>query len=75
MPSEQANAFKKHRDADDAPGNLTWAARLQSKGIKASPEALARIDVEREFELSEDERVRLAIGHTFGCPLPLPVIG
>ncbi|OGQ19364.1 MAG: hypothetical protein A2138_05580 [Deltaproteobacteria bacterium RBG_16_71_12] len=23
----------------------------------------------------EDERVRLAIGHTFGCPLPLPVIG
>ncbi|MBI1945676.1 MAG: DnaJ domain-containing protein [Deltaproteobacteria bacterium] len=57
MASEQANAFKKHRDADDAQGNLTWAARLQAKGVRASPEALARIDVEREFELSEDERV------------------
>lgn len=57
MSSEQANAFKKHRDADDAQGNLTWAARLQSKALKASPEALARIDVERDFELSEDERV------------------
>ncbi len=57
MSNEQANAFKKHRDADDAQGNLTWAARLQSKAVRASPEALARIDVEREFELGEDERV------------------
>lgn len=57
MPSEQANAFKKHRDAEDPQGNLTWAARLQSKALRASPEALARIDVEREFELSEEERV------------------
>lgn len=57
MPSEQANAFKKHRDADDAQGNLTWAARLQAKGLRASPEALNRIDVEREFELNEEERV------------------
>lgn len=57
MSSEQANAFKKHRDADDAQGNLTWAARLQSKALRAAPEALARLDVERDFELSEDERV------------------
>lgn len=57
MPSEQANAFKKHRDAQDAQGNLTWAARLQNKAVKASPEALARIDVERDFELAEEERV------------------
>lgn len=57
MPSEQANAFKKHRDAEDAQGNLTWAARLQNKAVKASPEALARVDVERDFELGEEERV------------------
>lgn len=57
MPSEQANAFKKHRDADDAQGNLTWAARLGTKALRASPEALARLDVEREFELGEEERV------------------
>ncbi|MCC7108064.1 MAG: DnaJ domain-containing protein [Deltaproteobacteria bacterium] len=57
MSSEQANAFKKHRDAEDPQGNLTWAARLQSKALRAAPEALARIDVERDFELNEEERV------------------
>lgn len=54
---EQANAFKKHRDTSDPQGNLSWAARLGTKALRAGPEALARIDVEREFDLGDDERV------------------
>jgi hypothetical protein len=54
---EQANAFKKHRDAEDPTGNLTWAARLGQKALRAGAEALARIDVEREFELDDAERI------------------
>lgn len=57
MSREQANSFKKHRDADDAQGNLSWAARLGQKALRAGPEAMARIDVEREFDLSDAERV------------------
>lgn len=54
---EQANAFKKHRSAEDPQGNLAWAARLGQKALRAGPEAMARIDVEREFELDDNERV------------------
>lgn len=57
MSRDQANAFKKQRDADDPQGDLTWVARLGHKALRAAPEALARLDVESEFELGEAERV------------------
>ena len=53
---EQAGVFRKHRDADDKQGNLAWASRVSSKGLRASPEAVTR-DVEGLFELNDDERV------------------
>lgn len=57
MSREQANTFQKYRDASDAQGDLGWALRLQQKALRAGPEALARLDVEREFELSDDEKI------------------
>jgi curved DNA-binding protein CbpA len=54
---EQANSFKKHRDAEDPQENLTWAARFGQKALRASPEALALLDVERDFELGDEERI------------------
>src|SRR2546430_1586597 len=57
MSREQANTFRKHRDASDAPGNIAWAARMQHKAMRQGPEAAARIDVERDFELAEPERI------------------
>lgn len=54
---EQANAFKKHRSAEDPQGNLAWAARVGQKALRAGAEAMARIDIEREFELDDSERV------------------
>jgi curved DNA-binding protein CbpA len=57
MSREQANTFKKYRDAEDATGNLSWAARLQHKALRQGPEAAQRIDVERDFELRDDEKM------------------
>lgn len=57
MSREQANTFRKHRDAEDAQGNLAWAARLSQKALRASPEAMQRIEVEHEFELADTEKV------------------
>ncbi len=56
VSKEQANAFRKHRNADDKQGNLAWAMRFASKALRVSPEAAAR-EIEEEFELSEPEKV------------------
>lgn len=53
---EQANAYRKHRSADDKQGNLAWASRVGSRALRASPEALSR-DVEGAFELDELEKI------------------
>ena len=52
---EQANTFRKHRDAEDKPGNLAWASRVGSKALRISPEAVNK-DVEGLFELDEIEK-------------------
>lgn len=57
MSQEQANTFRKYRAADDVPGNLVWAARLGQKALRVGREAASRIDVERELELSEEEKM------------------
>ena len=57
MSREQANTFKKYRDAEDVPGNLAWAARLSHKALRQGPEAIKRIDVEKDFELTDDEKI------------------
>ena len=49
---------------------VEWEGSL---GPKRQLAGLLRILVGIPF--FEDERVRLAIGHQFGCPLPLPVTG
>ncbi|MDP2339545.1 MAG: DnaJ domain-containing protein [Deltaproteobacteria bacterium] len=54
--NEQASAYRKHRGADDKPGNLAWASRVGSKALRVSPEAATR-DVEALFELSEEEKL------------------
>jgi curved DNA-binding protein CbpA len=53
---EQANAYRKHRDADDKPGNLAWASRVGGKALRVSPEAATR-DVEGAFEFGELEKI------------------
>jgi curved DNA-binding protein CbpA len=53
---EQANAYRKHRDADDKPGNTAWASRVGSRALRISPEAAAK-DIETEFELDELEKI------------------
>jgi curved DNA-binding protein CbpA len=53
---EQANAYRKHRDADDKQGNLAWASRVGSKALRMSPEAANR-DVEGAFEFDELEKI------------------
>ncbi len=53
---EQANAFRKHRDADDKQGNLAWASRVGSRALRVSTEA-AHKDIEGSFELSELEKI------------------
>jgi curved DNA-binding protein CbpA len=53
---EQANAYRKHRDAEDKQGNLAWASRVGSKALRVSPEAASR-DVEGAFELDELEKI------------------
>jgi curved DNA-binding protein CbpA len=53
---EQANAFRKYRDADDVQGNLAWAARVGSKALCVGPEAASR-DVEGIFEFDELEKI------------------
>lgn len=53
---EQANAYRRHRDADDKPGNLAWASRVGSKALRVSPEAATR-DVEGAFEFDELEKI------------------
>lgn len=55
--SEQAKTFQKHRDANDPQGNLLWATRLGQKALRAAAEAAARMDVERELQLSDDEKI------------------
>lgn len=57
MSQEQANTFRKYRTADDVPGNLVWAARLGQKALRVGREAASRIDVERELELSDEEKM------------------
>lgn len=52
---EQANTFRKHRDADDKAGNLAWASRVGSKALRIAPEAATR-DIEGAFELDEIEK-------------------
>jgi curved DNA-binding protein CbpA len=52
MNREQANTYRKHRDADDPQGNLQWAARLGGKALRHAPEAR---DVETTFEFSLEE--------------------
>lgn len=53
---EQANTFRKHRDADDKQGNLAWASRVGSKALRVSPE-VANKDIEGAFELDELEKI------------------
>jgi len=53
---EQANAYHKHRSAEDKAGNLAWASRVGSRALRVSPEAVAK-DVEGTFELDELERI------------------
>lgn len=55
MSREQANTFKKFRDANDPQGNLGWSARVARKAMRVSPEAPR--DVETTFELIEEERI------------------
>ena len=57
MSREQANTFKKYREADDPQGNIAWAVRLQNKALRQGPEAAKRIDVEGVFELQEEEKI------------------
>jgi curved DNA-binding protein CbpA len=56
MSREQANTFRKFRDAEDPQGNLGWSSRMARKGMKIAREAEPEM-VEREFELNEDEKV------------------
>ncbi len=56
MSQEQANTFRKYREAQDPQGNLAWALRLQQKALRQDPEAAGRLNVERDFELTDDER-------------------
>lgn len=55
MSQEQANTYKKFRDADDAMGNLGWASKLSKKALAQAREAPP--DIERAFAMSDDERV------------------
>ena len=57
MSREQVQSFQSHRNAADPQGDLTWAARFGQKALRVSSDTLAHLDVEQEFELSEDERV------------------
>jgi len=55
MSQEQANTYKKFRDADDAMGNLGWASKLSKKALSQAREAPP--DIERAFAMSDNERV------------------
>lgn len=55
MSKEQANTYKKFRSSNDAQGNLAWAARMNKKALRISPETPPT--VEAEFELNDEERV------------------
>lgn len=55
MSSDQADTFKKFRDADDPTGNLGWSSRMAKKAMQISPGAPQ--DVEQQFELRDDERL------------------
>ncbi len=55
MSREQANTFKKFRDADDAMGNLGWASKMAKNAVCQAPEAPD--DIEGTFGFTEAERV------------------
>ena len=57
MSREQVNAFKKHRDAVDPQGDISWAARIEHKAMRASIQGMVHGDLELELELSEAERL------------------
>jgi tetratricopeptide (TPR) repeat protein len=55
MSKEQANTFKKFKEADDPMGNLGWASKLSKKALRQAQEAPP--DIERSFAFSDNERL------------------
>jgi curved DNA-binding protein CbpA len=55
MSKEQANTFKKFKEADDQMGNLGWASKLSKKALRQAQEAPP--DIERSFAFSDNERI------------------
>lgn len=53
MSREQANTYRKFRNADDKQGNLGWAARMNRQGMRIAPEASPQIPTEFEFQEKE----------------------
>ncbi len=56
MSREQANVFRKHREADDRGGNLAWASRVGARALRVAAES-GRFDVEAVFELDDLEKI------------------
>jgi curved DNA-binding protein CbpA len=55
MSREQANTYKKYREADDAMGNLGWAGKMSRNAVRQAPEAPD--DIEREFGFGDREKL------------------
>lgn len=55
MSQEQANTFRKFRDAEDAMGNLGWASKMSRNGLMQAVEAPS--DIEQAFGFSDREKV------------------
>jgi curved DNA-binding protein CbpA len=59
MSREQANTYKKYREADDAMGNLGWASKMSRNAVRQAPEAPA--DIESVFGFGDREKLLWAL--------------
>ncbi|MCP4501374.1 MAG: J domain-containing protein [Deltaproteobacteria bacterium] len=67
MSREQANTYRKFRSADDAKGNLGWAAGMNKKGMRIAPETPDGVPTDFEFSIREKalwELMRIARVYT-----------